>query len=122
MAASAILTYDLVVYGDNGIAQRQRRTVRIPIGAGTSGKRETVTIAASTFTALSPPTGSKLLVLILGNATGLTWKGVTGDTGTTGVPTSNPLGIDAIIPLGATPSFGITSSNASDQTVEALWI
>lgn len=91
-------------------------------GAGTNGTRQTVTLTASAFTALSPPTGAKAVVLILGTATGLTLKGVTGDTGVALVPASNPLGIDAVLPLGTTPSIGITSSNTSSQTIEVWWL
>lgn len=123
MAASAMVGYDIVVYGADGIAQRQRRTTRVPVGAGTTGKRETVTISASAFTALSPPSGAKAVLLILGSATGLTLKGVTGDaTGITLTPSTNPLGIDAFLPLGATPSLGLASSNTADQDIEVLWL
>lgn len=87
-----------------------------------NGKREQVTITASAFTALSPPSGAKAVLLILGTATGLTLKGVTGDTGITLTPTSSPLGIDAILPLGASPSIGITSANTSNQTVDVIWL
>lgn len=116
-------TYSIAIEDGDGL-EGGRPTVqtRWSPGAGNNGTRQTVTITASTFTALSPPSGAKAVALILGTATGLTLKGITGDTGTTLTPSSSPLGLDAILPLGATPSIGIASSNASNQTIEVLWL
>jgi hypothetical protein len=123
MASIVTLKAEISVRSADGLeGQHAPAASRWAPGAGTNGKRETVTLTASAFTALSPPSGAKAVALILGTATGLTLKGVTGDTGVALVPSTNPLGIDAILPLGTTPSLGITSSNTSSQTIEVLWL
>jgi hypothetical protein len=123
MASIVTLKQEVSVRSVDGLELNHPPTiVRWAPGAGTNGKRETVTLAASAFTALSPPSGAKAVVLILGTATGLTLKGVTGDTGIVLVPSSNPLGFDAILPLGTSPSIGITSSNTASQTIEVIWL
>lgn len=86
---------------------------------GENGKRETVALSAA-FNALSPPTGAALVVLRWISGTG-TWtlKGVTGDTGTAlGTPTADTAPIQ--LPLGTTPSIGITASAVG--SLEALWL
>lgn len=73
------------------------------------------TLTASTFNALTVPTGSKAL-LIVGISGTATLKGVTGDTGIalgTNCPT--------LIALGTTPSIGITEGSGSNQTVTLYW-
>lgn len=86
-------------------------------------KTERVTLTASVFTALSPPTGAKAVVIFVGSATSLTLKGVTGDgTGIVVAPTSAPIGLPVMLPLGATPSIGILNGVASDQIVTVRWL
>jgi hypothetical protein len=104
-----------------GLGLAQTNQSRWSPGAGLAGKRETITLTASVFTALSPPTGAKLLMLILGSATSLSLKSVTGDAGIPIAPSSNPTGIDLIMPLGASPNVGILNGLASDQQIEAIW-
>jgi hypothetical protein len=85
-------------------------------------KREVVTAAGSTFTALSPPTGAKaVLIRPPAGAVSLTLKGVTGDTGVTVAPASSPIQGTLFLTLGASPSLGITNGNATDRAVEVTW-
>ena len=81
-----------------------------------------MTLNANSFNALSPPSGSKALIILLGTATSLTLKGITSDTGVALTPASGPLGIDVIIPLGTSPSIGILNGLGSAQTVECIWL
>ena|SRR5258708_1230532 len=123
MAALAEIYVRVLVTDPTGIAQyREQAPARFGPGAGTTGKRETVSLPGSTFTALSPPAGAKALCIILGQATSLTLKGITGDTGVALTPASNAIGFDAILPLGASPSIGILNGNASGQSVDLLWL
>jgi hypothetical protein len=88
----------------------------------TSLKREVVTCTGSAFTALSPPTGAKaVLIRPPAGAVSLTLKGVTGDTGCTVAPASNPLQADLFLTLGASPSIGIANGNATDRNVDVTW-
>ena len=97
------------------------------VPVSTNGKRENVTLTLSAFTALSPPTGSSMLVIDFSrppNSTiiSLTLKGVTGDTGITLRPATNLKPIPLILPLGATPSIGIANGHSANQTIELLWL
>lgn len=84
-------------------------------------KQETISINASTFQALTIPTGAKLLVIDVGTAISLTAKGVTGDTGVKIAPTSNPLGIPAILPLGTSPQIGILNGDTNAVSINLIW-
>jgi len=92
------------------------------IGSSAVPKREQVTVAASTFTALSPPTGAKAVLIDMGSALSLTLKGVTGDTGIAIMPSSSPTPVPVLLPLGTSPSIGITSAYGSGQAVTVWWI
>ena len=86
------------------------------------GKRESVSLTGGAFTALSPPSNTKAVIIILpSTAASLTLKGVTGDTGTTIVPSSNFIGIPLLIPLGSSPSIGILNSG-STVAVDLIWL
>lgn len=85
-------------------------------------KQETISINASTFQALTVPTGAKALIIELGSAVSITLKGVTGDTGVKLTPASDPLGLPAIIPLGASPSIGILNGDASAVSIPLIWL
>lgn len=123
MAVQASLDYRLNTNSPAGIGIAQTNQSRWTPGAGTGGKRETVSLTGSAFTALSPPSGSKLLVIVLGAAVSLTLKGITGDSASiTLTPATNPLGLDAMIPLGATPVIGILNGVVTAQTVECIWL
>ncbi len=121
MSVIATLDYRLHTVSPNGLGIAQANKVNFVPGAGTTGKRETVVLTASIFTALTVPTGAKALIIILGSATSLTLKGISGDTGVALTPSSNPLGMDAMFPLGASPSIGILNGLASNQNVELIW-
>lgn len=90
-------------------------------GVTPNGKRETVSLPGSTYTALTVPSGAKHLYIILGTAVSLTIKGASGDTGIPILPSSNPTGADLSTPLGASPTPGILNGSASTQTVEVIW-
>ena len=123
MSVLATLDYRLQTLSPAGVGIAATNTSRWSPGAGLGGVRETVTLTASVFTALTVPTGAKAVVLILGSSTSLTLKGVTGDgTGIAITPPSNPTGLDAILPLGASPSIGILNGLASDQSIEVVWL
>lgn len=117
-AVFQITVTDPESFGEQGYKSRRRWTP----GAGANGTRQQVTLTASAFTALSPPSGSKAVVLILGTATSLTLKGLTSDTGVKLTPASAALGIDVIIPLGTSPSIGIANGLGSDQIIEAIFL
>jgi len=92
------------------------------VGLNGNGQRQTISCTGSAFTALTVPSGAQLLIILPGTAISLTLKGVTGDTGITIAPASNPIRFPLIIPLGATPSIGIANGNASAQEVELIWL
>ncbi len=84
-------------------------------------KREKISLTGSAFTALTVPTGAKSVEIRVGSAISLTLKGVTGDTGITIAPASNPISAPVFLPLGASPSVGILNGSASAQTIETIW-
>lgn len=84
-------------------------------------KQEVVSLTGSAFTALSPPSGAKAVVIQPGTATTLTIKGITGDTGVASVPASNPIGGDMLLYLGSSPSIGILNGG-STAAVTLLWL
>lgn len=84
-----------------------------------NGKLELVSLAAATFQALSPPTGSAgVLMKLISGAVTITLKGVTGDTGI--VLQSGTLStVGVLLPLGTTPSIGLLASGTA--TVQCIW-
>jgi len=122
MSVIATLDYRLQTLSPQGVGIAQSNTSRWAPGAGQGGWRVTVTLTASSFNAFSVPTGAKAIAIILGSATSLTLKGITGDTGIALTPASNPTGMDLLMPLGASPSIGILNGLASDQTIEIIWL
>ena len=85
-------------------------------------KRERVSLTGSAFTALSPPSGAKAVLIDPDTSVSLTIKGITGDTGTVITPSSAPLGIPVILPLGSAPSIGIANGSATAQVVTVWWM
>lgn len=122
MASTATLELDLDVMasaGGTAISYEARHR-----WAPGTIKRETVSlIGASTFTALSPPSGSKAVILLIPTtAASLTLKGVSGDaTGIAIVPATGFIGLPIIVPLGTSPSIGILNAGAT-VSIEALWL
>lgn len=120
--ALAKLRIQLSVEGDEGqgLILSEDRTVT---WAASVVKREQVSLAgSSTFTALSPPSGSKAVLIIPpSGTTSLTMKGVTGDTGTTIVPASTPILAPLFLTLGATPSVGVLNGGSS-VTIAVIWL
>lgn len=124
MAASVcVLDYRLSVADAQGVHIEQRQRVYWNPGTTPNGQRLPVTLAGGAFTALTVPSGAKAIAIILGGATSLVLKGVTGDTGVPIAPASNPItAFDLIMPLGAAPSIGILNNNTSSQTVEVIFL
>jgi hypothetical protein len=122
MAAIARVNLEISVTDDNGAVQ-DYSLPPIQFAPGSLGpKREVVSFTGSAFTALSPPSGSKLCVIFLPNtATSVTAKGVTGDSGLPVVPASNAPGLPLFIPLGASPQVGLTNAG-STFTAPVLWL
>lgn len=85
-------------------------------------KQETVTVSGSSFQALSVPSGAKSVIVLLGTAVSITLKGITGDTGVAMTPSSNPLGLPLILPLGASPSIGLRNADASAVSIPVIWV
>lgn len=110
-----------VTLGDKSIARFA------PSSNITNGKRETVSLTGSTFTALSPPTGAVALLIPFDKApnttlVSLTLKGVTGDsTGIAIIPSSNSKNIPLLLPLGSSPSIGILNGG-STANIEIVWL
>lgn len=96
-----------------------------PLGTGDAAVDTEVTIAATTFQALTVPTGAKAVRIRPGTAVSLTLKGVTGDTGIAITPASMPAGQtvfdDVYLPLGATPSIGILNGGAGSVTLRVIF-
>jgi len=116
MSAIADLELSLTVRGADGSVQAAYSPEPPFRWAPSVLKRESVSlVGTSTFTALSPPSGAALLVLVLaGTPTGaLTLKGVTGDTGIAIAPASGFKGFPAVIPLGTSPGIGILNAGAT---------
>lgn len=94
-------------------------TPALAITATPNGKLEQVTLSNG-FTALSPPTSAVAVIInpVSGSFT-FTLKGVTGDTGIV-LATSATLGLPIVLPLGTSPSIGLTCTGAA--VVEVLWL
>lgn len=129
MASRVQLTLNIEVKDEVECARQtvRSRAAWLPAAALANGKRETVSLTLSTFTALSPPTGAKALVIEWDkepndSIINLTLKGITGDTGIKLLPASSQPKIPLVLPLGASPSIGITNGEASTQVIELLWL
>lgn len=129
MANRAQLILNIEVKDETDCAKQtvKSRASWLPATALPGGRRTTVTLTASTFTALTIPTGAKAIVVEFDkepndSLINLTLKGITGDTGVKLVPSSAAPKIPLVLPLGSSPSCGITNGEASDQTIEILFL
>lgn len=122
MGAIATLRIALEVTADDGsLAQSFEREVRW--SPPNNGDRRVYSISATTFQALTVPSGADMVVIIpQEGAISLTLKGLTADTGIAARPASAPIDGPLILTLGATPSIGILNGAASAQTVEVIFI
>ncbi len=85
-------------------------------------KRESVSLTASAFTALSPPTGATAVLIELPtSAVSLTLKGATGDTGIALTPASAALGLPVLLPLSSS-AVGILNGGSSAVVVTVAWL
>lgn len=122
MAVQATLDYRLSTNSPTGIGIGQTNQSRWTPGAG-AGQRQTISLPASTFTAIPVPSGAKVVILILGGAVSLVLKGITGDSNSmTLTPATNPLGIDAMFPAGPAMVFGLLNNALVSQSIEALFL
>ena len=123
MAATVELEISLTVRDTEGrvILTEPSKVYRWTPASGLP-KREVVSLTGSAFTALSPPTSAKAVLIYLESGVSITTKGVTGDTGTTVAPASGPIRAPVLLPLGASPSLGLTNGNASAQSVTCIWL
>lgn len=124
MASLATVKLTLQVVDATGILlDRDLLPVSFAPGAGISGQMQAVTLTNGAFTALTVPTGAKLLIIeLLPAAVSLVLKGVTGDTGINLTPASNFPGIPLLIPLGASPSIGLLNNATASVTVNVVWV
>lgn len=121
MAAIADLQLQLAVTSDEGaLAGTYPSRVRWSPGVG-NGQRQTVTLAAGDNT-LTPPTGAKAALLILGEATELTLKGADGDDGIALTPSSAPVGFDCFLPLASVTTFVVENGEATSQSIEVWYL
>lgn len=85
-------------------------------------KQEVVSLTGSAFTALSPPSGAKAVILETGTTPSLILKGVTGDSASiTLTPSSNVLGGDHFLWLGTSPVLGLLN-NGSTASITVIWL
>lgn len=97
-------------------------STRFAAGAGDRGDIRKVSLTGSAFTALTVPSGSKAVVIYLpATAVSLTLKGITGDSGIAITPASNALGLPVVLPLGSSPSIGITNGGGT-VSVDVLFL
>jgi len=124
MASSVKLKIELEVSDIESktvLGQELDRKWSLPSGLP-NGQRQPISLTASAFTSITVPSGVNAVMLVLGAAFNLVLKGITGDTGINLVPTTNPLGIDVFLPLGASPSLGILNNHTSAQTIEVIFL
>jgi len=113
--------YKLNAVSPLGLAFNRALNQRFAPGVGTQPVVQLVTLAGSAFTALVVPAGAVFCCLALGGAVSLTLKGITGDTGIALTPAVNPLGLDAMFPVGAAPSVGLANGSTGAQSIVAIW-
>lgn len=121
MATQARILLRVVLTDSNGIDRNEVEDVdTIADVVAENGKREQVTLSNG-FTALSPPTGAQAVVIRpISGAFTMTLKSVTGDTGIVlGAASTLPI-LPVMLPLGSSPSIGLTCTGAS--VVELLWL
>ena len=120
-----IATLDVNLTVEDGTGRRDAEQTRARWSTGDASslgvKRERVSLTGSAFTAFTVPSGAKSLEIRVGSAVSLTLKGITGDTGITIAPASNPIGAPVFLPLGASPSIGVANGSGSAQVIELTW-
>jgi hypothetical protein len=123
MSAIAEASLELTVTSADGITLHHKAKKRwSPAAALVNGQRATISLPASTYTALTVPTGAKAMGILLPvSAVSLTLKGNTSDVGITLSPSSSFVGLDCLISLGTTPTPGILNGNTSATTCEVIF-
>lgn len=115
---------DEVDFVRNGV---RSRAAWLPPTTAPNGQRKIITLTASAYTSLAPPTGTKLLVIEFDkepndSLVSLTLKGPTGDTGIPIVPSSAAPKLPLVLPLSSVTNLGILSGHGSDQTIEVVFL
>lgn len=109
-----------VAEGANGERYTDTREIGYSYAAG-ARQQQTVTIAASTFTALTVPSGATGVCIVLpttGSAT-ISLKGITGDS--TSILVDGTNGVPIILPLRGTPVLGFAKSDAGTIDIRIWW-
>lgn len=117
-------TIDLAIKseGAQGIALARNERIRWAIGSALGdGEADCISLSATAFTALSPPSGARALLILPGSAVSLTLRGVSGDTGISLSPSSNPIGLPVLLPL-SSASVGIYNGSSVAQLVSLIWL
>jgi len=123
MAVQARLKAELVSRDADGIKLDQRVETIFTPALLPNGERLPVTLTLSASTTVPVPSGSTACWINLNAATGITLKGLAGDTGIAIAPTSNPItAFPVILPLGSQTNLVFTSTSASNQTIEILFL
>src|SRR5690349_9701292 len=102
------------------ISNRELPVQRFSLGVGNAPVRQEVSLTGGAFTALTVPTGAKLLQILTNGTPSLVLKGVTSDTGIALSPATGALIIDQLLTLGTSPSIGILN-NGTTATIECIW-
>jgi hypothetical protein len=117
MACYARVTLRIEVQGPTGLETVRDQPVSFALGVGDHVDMREYSIATATYQAFTIPTGAKLMLVYLGDAVSMTLKGNTADTGVPVSPSSGPLGLDLVVPLGASPTPGILNGHSGTQSV-----
>lgn len=120
--AVATFSFELETTDDDGPGIRREKRLRWALASGLGpGEMDRVSLTASTFNALSPPTGAKAVMIFVGSAVSLVLRGISGDTGVALTPASAPIALPVILPI-SSPSIGIYNGSASAQSVDLIWL
>lgn len=123
MATQARLKAELTSRDADGTKLNQRVETIFTPGLLPNGERLPVSLTLSASTTVAVPSGSVAVWINLNSASGITLKGVAGDTGITIAPTSNPLtAFPVILPLGTQTNLVFTSTSASNQVIEVIFL
>lgn len=119
MASLGLLDLQISVQDPQGAAFHRAKYARFtPLAP--NGVVQSISLAGSTFTALTVPTGAKRMAIFLNGATLISLKGVTGDAGISLVgATADPADV-VYLPINTTV-IGLLNSLATAQVVEVVF-
>lgn len=125
MANVATMKLELTCEGANGVTLSHDPPAKrwSPATALAGGQRQTVSLPATTNTAITVPTGAKLMAILLPtSAISIQLKGNNSDTGVSLSPSSNALGADCVLSLGATPTPILYNGDSSATSCEVIFL